>query len=363
MAETASSIKKEDKVLTISIAAYNVEKTIGRTLDSLVKNVPGEVLGRLDIIVVNDGSKDNTLSIVKNYSDSYPDVITIIDKENGGWGSTVNSSLKQARGKYYKLLDGDDWFVSENLKEYVDFLIKAEADMVLAPYVKCYPQKEYKEDHHKEIGSDVCDIEVLKLNTDIYMHEVAVKTERLRRDFRELTKNCFYTDMEFMLDVIMASENIQRFGKEIYVYQLGSDGQSVSVDGLRRHHKDTVRVAQKMYGLFYKYMKEAEVKRTDGHDNDSKITNIVINQLLERELVLITELVYVSHLLTNSTVAKKELKLFDQEIREKYKYVNGLIKKGKKIMMLRLSNFALYRILAVQIEKRYNLQKAKKVSA
>ena len=100
-----------EKILTISVAAYNVEEYIRQTLDSLTDE---RVIGNLEIFVVDDGGKDSTLDIAKEYANIYPESVFPIHKENGGYGSTVNYSLAHAHGKYFKLLDGDDWFDTEN---------------------------------------------------------------------------------------------------------------------------------------------------------------------------------------------------------------------------------------------------------
>ena len=121
------------KVLTISIAAYNVEKFINQTLDSLIDE---RIMDDLEIIVVNDGSSDNTLAIAKEYERKYPDSFIIIDKENGGYGSTINSSLKIASGKYYKLLDGDDWYDTDNVVSLINALKTCNADLVVTPYIE-----------------------------------------------------------------------------------------------------------------------------------------------------------------------------------------------------------------------------------
>ena len=84
-----------EKLLSVSIAAYNVEGYLKKALESLA--VP-EVLDRLEVIIVNDGSKDGTLSVAKEYVERYPNTFRLIDKENGGYGSTVNASLSVAQG-------------------------------------------------------------------------------------------------------------------------------------------------------------------------------------------------------------------------------------------------------------------------
>ena len=128
-----------EKILTVSIAAYNVEKYIDQTLKSLV--VP-EIMDKLEVLVIDDGGKDSTVDIVERYVDQYPDTFKLIRKENGGWGSTVNCGLKNATGKYFKLLDGDDYF--SELARFIDVLQQTDADLVYTPYVIFYENGDYK---------------------------------------------------------------------------------------------------------------------------------------------------------------------------------------------------------------------------
>ena len=88
------------KNLTISIAAYNVEKYIKETLDSLIcKN-----MNLLEVLIIDDGSKDNTDKIAKKYEEKYKGVFKVISKKNGGYGSTINTGVEYATGKYFKQL-------------------------------------------------------------------------------------------------------------------------------------------------------------------------------------------------------------------------------------------------------------------
>ena len=126
------------KILTISIAAFDSADTIKETLDSLIDS---DVLDELEIIVVNDGSIDETGQIVEEYVAKYPQSISLVNKENGGWGSTVNESSKIATSKYFKLLDSDDNFETANLTEFVEYLKECETDIVLTDFDYVYPNK------------------------------------------------------------------------------------------------------------------------------------------------------------------------------------------------------------------------------
>jgi len=350
----------QNKVLTISIAAYNVEKTVIETLDSLVKGVTAETLSKLEILVVNDGSKDSTKEVVANYEEQYPDSVTLISKDNAGWGSTVNTSISFAKGKYIKLLDGDDWFQTENLPEFIDFLEKAEADIVLSPYVKRFPDREELQDVHTEISEQISSLETLNPDIDIYMHEIAVRTERLREGKVSIIERCFYTDNEFAFEVLKWSNTVQRFEKPVYIYRLGDSEQSVGLSGILKHYKDTVSVAEKMYESYCSKEDRAEHRTEERKENlksiieseDRKGTNEIKDQILRRKLLLITDSLYVSYLLVNTKEAKKELIRFDRKLKERPE-IYRLTGENKKIKSLRMTCFILYGYLAGKVRARF----------
>ena len=95
-----------EKVLTITIPSYNVEKYLNQTLDSFIQE---EILADIEVLIVDDGSKDRTPLIGKEYEEKYPGTFRVISKENGGHGSTINRGILEARGRYFKVVDGDDW--------------------------------------------------------------------------------------------------------------------------------------------------------------------------------------------------------------------------------------------------------------
>ena len=96
-----------DKLLTISIAAYNVESTLE---DALSPFCECENKDKLEVLIIDDGSKDETAEIGKEYERQHPDIFRVISKKNGGWGSTLNVGIQEGKGRYFKQLDGDDYF-------------------------------------------------------------------------------------------------------------------------------------------------------------------------------------------------------------------------------------------------------------
>ena len=123
------------KMLTISVAAYNIEQYIDDLMRSIIQS---GVMQHIEVLIVNDGSRDNTAIVAYEYQKQYPDSVKVIDKPNGGHGSTINMGIMEAKGKYFRALDGDDWVKSENLARLVEKMETLEADLILSDFCKCY---------------------------------------------------------------------------------------------------------------------------------------------------------------------------------------------------------------------------------
>lgn len=222
-----------EKILSVSIAAYNVEKYLGIALDSIVAC---PLADEVETIVVNDGSKDGTLSIAKDYARRYPNVVRVIDKENGGYGSTINASIQEASGKYYRLLDGDDWFDSDELAKLVRYLETAEADAVVTKY------RSVRGDDEKDIDLDhPYDGVVYPIGLhlkDSYSHHMMVfRTSVLRPvlSMYPITEHANYTDMEYLLKAVTSMKSIAYYDANVYRYRLGRKGQSVELESWFSH--------------------------------------------------------------------------------------------------------------------------------
>lgn len=232
--------------VSIIVPVYNVENYIEKCLDSLIN----QTLKDIEIIIVNDGSKDNTLDKAIALRNQFPGSIVVVDKENGGYGSTINESIKLAKGKYYKLLDGDDWFKTENLIKFIDFLRTCDADIVISPYCRV-SDKEILFDNHQEIGNTTIKIDSLLMNNaGFVMHEITIKTEVFRAFNKTITEHCFYTDVEFTCNSFISANTIARFEDSIYCYRIDVEGQSISLNGLRKHSEDHPKVINKVFSTY-----------------------------------------------------------------------------------------------------------------
>lgn len=230
------------KVLTVSVAAYNVEGSIRETLDSLL--VP-EVLSKLEVLVVDDGSTDMTYAVAAEYERRYPQTFHVVHKENGGYGSTVNHSLAHATGKYFKLLDGDDWYDSGNLVDFIAALESVDADMVVTPYVEvgCRSGERVLKSLCDGRKSGVYAIGESSIRgRDHNMHYLCWSTEFARGVGLSLTEHCFYTDVEYACLPLPHAKTVFVWPEPVYLYRTEVSGQSMSISGRLRHWPEHERV-------------------------------------------------------------------------------------------------------------------------
>lgn len=225
------------KILTVSVAAYNVEQYIKQNLDSMT--VP-ELVDKLEIFVVDDGGKDGTLEIAKEYEAKYPGTVYAVHKENGGYGSTVNYSIAHATGKYFKLLDGDDWFNTANLIKFVELLENGNEDLIITDYFKGPEEGSMKTVNIGERNLNVTKTEDIK---KIIGHwSIAYKTEILKASGLELPEHLFYTDKIFSTIPMALVKSVKAYALPVYSYRIGRDGQSVSRESRIKNVKNYLNI-------------------------------------------------------------------------------------------------------------------------
>lgn len=229
------------KILTVSVAAYHMEPYIRQTLDSLAVE---EILDRLEVFVVDDGGTDKTLEIAKEYERSWPDTFHAVHKENGGYGSTVNYSIAHATGKYFRLLDGDDWFEKEQLKALVELLGQIDTDIVVTPYFQCDGEgRVVRKNNLAGLQKDT-ELQIADMKADrvFGMWGLIYKTKLLKKCNVTLPQRCLYTDQIYSTVPFASAKTIRFADAGAYCYRIGRDGQSVSKESRIRHLEDNEKV-------------------------------------------------------------------------------------------------------------------------
>lgn len=249
----------KDKILSIVIPAYNVEQYIVRCLESVTAGL--QCIEDLDIIVVNDGSKDKTLDLAQGFAEKYPQSVRVIDKPNGGWGTAINRGIEDAVGKYVKTLDSDDWFNNRNLDEFVALLKSLkDVDMVLTSYSEVNVSRLIQE---KTLPQNLCGkvwriddyLRANNYNMNAPIHAITYRTSLLKDiGFKVCEK--FYGDLDYIISPLIYVKSVFLSGLNIYQYFIGRDGQSISIEGYNKHIDDYLNVCKKAFVFWYDHNKE-----------------------------------------------------------------------------------------------------------
>lgn len=318
------------KVLTVSIASYNVEKFLDKTLESFI--VP-EVMDKIEVIVVNDGSKDNTVAVAQKYVDKYPNTFKVIDKQNGGYGSTINAAVPVATGKYYRLLDGDDWFDKEGLKNFVNELEKSDEDMIISKFKRVFESDGHEEERDetvilKKTSGTFDDVELSDWFT---MHATTFKTEIFQKNNIKITEHCFYTDQEYDLLPLRFVKTIKKIPVCLYCYRIGRAEQSVSPAGMAKHYKEQMTVFKKVFEVYSNVENASDAK-------DKYICSYLAKRL---RLYLLSCLV-----LDSTSEHKSDIKNFMAYCKKTMpKIYKTAINNSKKLRLLVMSQFLAYGML------------------
>lgn len=236
-----------NKILTIIIPTYNMEKYLRRCLDSLI--IDEEGMKQLEVLVINDGSKDSSSQIAHEYQDKYPDTYRVIDKENGNYGSCINRGLKEATGKYVKVLDADDWFDNEKLRVFLMELANTDVDVALTGF-SIVNGKNLKETPWK-IGLPKNKTISFKqfINScplGMMMHGVCYKLEMVKAINYVQPEGISYTDQIWINEPMAHAKTIIYFPLSLYKYLVGRSGQTMDPNILKKNICHQIECAKVM---------------------------------------------------------------------------------------------------------------------
>lgn len=313
-----------NKILTIVIPTYNMEKYLRRCLDSLI--VSETIMESLEVLIINDGSKDSSLDIAHEYEKKDPQTFRVIDKENGNYGSCVNRGLKEANGKYFRILDADDFFKEGALQEVLIQLeaLQEDVDVIHTDYQIIYTE----EDRIRCVVNDK-----LKYNTviDLYneplpnlvyenfaMHALMYNTNYLRTIKYVQQEGISYTDSEYVYYPFSVAKTFMAFNIILYCYNVGREGQTVSVESMIKNRDNYSK-------LFNRYIQ-------DKNYLSGNLAAILVRRIILALLVSDMLRIYIKYSSYNKETEQKlrhvlkQVKEQDVELYRKivYKRVNGI---------------------------------------
>ena len=288
------------KLLSIAIPSYNSESYMRNCIESLLPG--GE---EVEIIIVNDGSKDGTAAIADEYAEKYPTIVKAVHQENGGHGEAVNAGLRAATGLYYKVVDSDDWVNKEaylKILEKLAELVQTNnmVDMLLSNYVYEKEGKKHKKvmQYRSAFPVDKIftwdDVKFLHVGQYIMMHSVIYRTQMLKECGLELPKHTFYVDNIFIYHPLPYVKKLYYMDVNFYRYYIGREGQSVQEKVMIGRIDQQIRVTKMI-------IDDCDVWKV----KNKKLRNYMLSHI--EILMVITSILAIRSKLEENLLKKKEL--------------------------------------------------------
>ncbi len=322
------------KILSIIVPAYNVDKYLDNCLASLC--IP-DIMDKIEVLVIDDGSTDNTAVIAEKYVGEYPNSFFLFRKQNGGHGSALNLGIKYASAKYIKIVDGDDWVSKDGFIYLVSFLENCSSDMVVTNYTWFDAQT-------GKIKTDIIQIMQIMYEKEyhfeqirelflIKMHSMTVKTALLKENNIKIDEHCFYVDMEYILYPVPYINTITFLNRSVYMYRVGLTSQSVNIQNMVSRTREHSYVLSQLLD-FYHQMRAPLCKTQKLKYIEFGVAKMAVSQIK----------IFLFSPLSNQTF--RELKVFDKDMCKNHpeiaKQMNHLV-----IKMLRYSFYIMYYPIAM----------------
>lgn len=243
------------KLLTVTIPCFNSAAYMSHAIESVL--VGGN---DVEILIIDDGSSDNTLEIARQYEEKYPHICHAIHKENGGHGSAVNTGLANATGLYFKVLDSDDWFKEEPFLKALDVLRQMVTnsialDMLISNYVyEKVGEKRKKVIRYSAFPKDTIftwdEVGHFRTGRYLLMHSVIYRTKLLHDCKLQLPEHCFYVDNIFVYAPLPYVKTMYYLDVNLYRYFIGRSDQSVSDTNMMKRIDQQLKVNYIMIDLY-----------------------------------------------------------------------------------------------------------------
>ena len=239
------------KLLTVTVPCYNSQDYMKNCIDSLL--VGGD---RVEIIIIDDGSKDNTGAIADSYAELYPNIVRVIHQENGGHGEGINQGIRHATGVYFKVVDSDDC-VSSDFNSFLDKLEECErqggVDLAMTNYY--YVHSDGIGDRSINFSNVLPegrvftwkDTKRFRIHQVISIHSATFRTEAMRKWEQTLPKHTFYEDNLMIAQTLPYVQRMCYMNVDLYRYTIGREGQSVQADILKKRYAHQVLVSGRCF--------------------------------------------------------------------------------------------------------------------
>ena len=239
------------KLLTVTVPCYNSQDYMENCVNSLLTG--GD---RVEIIIINDGSKDNTGKIADEYAAKYPNIVRVVHQENGGHGEGINQGLARATGTYFKVVDSDDT-VSNDFPAFLDKLEECEknggVDLAVTNYF--YVHSDGIGDRSINYSNVLpegkifgwADTKRFQMHQLLTIHSCTFRTEAMRKWGEALPKHVFYEDNLMVYKTLPHIEKMYYMNSDLYRYWIGRPDQSVQESAMKKRYHHQILVTEKCF--------------------------------------------------------------------------------------------------------------------
>lgn len=243
------------KLLTVTVPCYNSQDYMEKCIESLL---PGG--DRVEIIIIDDGSKDNTGKIADEYAEKYPGIVRVVHQENGGHGEGINQGLKHATGIYFKVVDSDDT-LSTDFSKLLDTLEDCErqggVDLAVTNYY--YVHSDGVGDRSINYSSVLPegrifsweDTKPFRIYQLLTIHSCTFRTEAMRQWGEALPKHVFYEDNLMVYQTLPHVKKMYYLNTDLYRYWIGRPDQSVQSSILAKRYSHQILVTEKCFTAWH----------------------------------------------------------------------------------------------------------------
>ena len=234
------------KILSFIVPSYNCSNFLPTCINSMLHP---DLLEQLEIIIVNDGSVDETASVAEEFVAKYPQTVRLINQENKGHGGALNTGCTAAQGKYLKVIDADDWVETDSLPALLAFLSHSNSDIILTHHYtrdistgEVKKWKSYPEAFENAYTLEQIMLQPQNFDRSLTFHGITYRTEFYQLQNIRLSEKVFYEDHEYATFACCKAASVTPLDLFIYHYRIGDVQQSVSDSNQlkRLSHMETV---------------------------------------------------------------------------------------------------------------------------
>ena len=239
------------KLLTVTVPCYNSQDYMENCINSLLPG--GE---KVEIIIIDDGSKDNTGKIADEYAEKYPAIVKVIHQENGGHGEGINQGLKHATGTYFKVVDSDDT-MSADFPAFLEKLEECEAqggvDLMVTNYYYVHSDgvgdRSINYSNVLPVGKIFTwgDTKRFMVHQMLTIHSCTFRTEAMRKWDEALPKHVFYEDNLMVCQTLPHVRKMYYMNVDLYRYWIGRPDQSVQKTVMMKRYHHQILVTEKCF--------------------------------------------------------------------------------------------------------------------